>query len=236
MASCLLVVGSEPTARRAVEALRAAGHDARAHVVIETVPVPDAGAIGAALARLPARGLLLFSSPAAVRHAAAALGSALRDRSAGVQGPGTAAEARAAGLEVAFEAPVHTAEGMFAAIERLAPPPGPGFLLFMAESGRGVLERGLRKGGYAFEPLILYRTREIAPEVREALPPEAPGVVIFTSPSAVRAFLACERLPDNAALVAMGSTTERELKRAGFVTVRAAGDYSVEGLVRMFES
>lgn len=232
----ILVVGSGPTARRAAETLRGAGHEAFPHVVIETVAIATPGEVRAAIARLPAGGLMLFSSRAAVRHAGDLAGAALRGRRAGVQGPGTASEAHAAGIAIAFEAPVHTAEGMLEAIEAFAPAPGPGFLLFMAERGRGVLERGLRDGGYAVEPLTLYRTEEVPAGAREALPAGRLDVVVFTSPSAVRAYLAAEALPPGAMLVAMGSTTERELRRAGLEAGGAPDDYSVDGLVTWLQT
>jgi len=232
----VVVVGTAATAARAAGAIAGAGHDAYPHAVIETVALASPATLRDALVRLPADGLILLSSPAAVRHAVDGLGQSLRGRRAAVQGPGTAAEARGAGLDVVLEADVHNAEGMLAAIGKSLPPPGPGMLLFTAERGRGVLERGLRDAGYNVEPVCLYRTREIAPGEREPLPPGPLDVVIFTSPSAVRAFLAAEGLPAGAALVAMGSTTERELARAGLRADRIAGDYSVPGLVRMLES
>jgi uroporphyrinogen-III synthase len=238
----VLVIGSGSTVDRAVKALTAAGHHANAHPVIETVLLATIAEITAALARLPADGWIAASSPAAIRHLSAAMTgdsttpATLRGRPAAVQGPGTAAEAGSAGLTVVVEAGVHTAEGLVAAIAARTPPPGPGILVLAAERGRGVVAPALRDAGYRVDTLVVYRTQAIPAAAREPLPSDPPEVVLFTSPSAVRAYLDGEKLPAGAELIALGSTTGAELARLGLRNHRTADEFSIEGLVRMLES
>lgn len=129
-------------------------------------------------------------------------------------GPGTAAAARAHGLEPALVPAVSTQEGLLAEL----PTPAGRVLLAAAEGARRLLVDEL---GADFLPL--YRTVELRPEV----PPEG-DLVAIASPSAARALAATgARIPT----VAIGPQTAGAARGLGLEVVEEAETHDLDGLV-----
>jgi uroporphyrinogen-III synthase len=151
------------------------------------------------------------------RHAVAALemrGWTGEARLAAI-GPGTAAAARAHGLEPDLVPDVATQEGLLAAF-----PPDPGRVLFAgAEDARDVLARGLDA-----DVVPLYRTVALRPD---AFP--AADLVVLASASAARAFAA---LGVPAPVVSIGPVTSAAAREAGLTVAAEAETHDLDGLER----
>jgi uroporphyrinogen-III synthase len=123
-------------------------------------------------------------------------------------GPATAAALRAHGLRVDLVPRVHTQEGLRAELN--------GSLLLAAAEGA-------RRDVLAADFVALYRTVEL-PQAVDA------DVALLMSGSAARALRT--RIP----VVAIGSQTADEARRAGFEVVAVAAVQSVDGLVEALAS
>jgi uroporphyrinogen-III synthase len=170
------VIVTRPAALAAgwVEALRAAGFDARALPLIGIEPLPDTAAVAQAWRTLGGRSLVMFVSANAVeqffaaRPAGAAWPPALR---AGSTGPGTTRALRDAGV-AGIDEP-DPAAGRFdteALWERLRHQDWQGrpVLLVRGEQGRDWFADTLRAAGAIVEPLAAYRR----------LPPQADAAAL----------------------------------------------------------
>lgn len=182
-----------------VEALRAAGADARVVPMIRIEPAGEAGAAEAALRELDRYDAIVFASGNAVRAfaaRAAAVGIPLAGRRPAVLcvGPVTARAAKDAGLRVdAVPAERFDAEGLFDAVRAAVPVAGRRFLLPRAAGGRERLAELLRAAGGEADSVVLYRSAppllDPAP-LRAALAAGEFDTLTFASPSAARYFAA----------------------------------------------
>jgi len=223
----VLVTRPREQAGELVDALRAAGAEARVFPMIRVEPAGDASAIAAALRDLDDYDAVLFGSANAVRELArraASLGIPLagrRPRTLCV-GPATARAAQAAGLTVAaLPESRFDAEGLFDALAALLPLAGGRFLLPRAEGGRKRLAERIAEAGGQAEALVLYRT--VPPEedpapLRAALVAGEFDTLSFASPSAARHFVA---LLDGEAREAAGRCTVAAI---GAVTAEALAE------------
>jgi uroporphyrinogen-III synthase len=151
------------------------------------------------------------------RHAVAALGArgwTGEARFAAI-GPGTAAAARAHGLEPDLVPTVSTQEGLLAAF-----PSDPGRVLFAgAEDARDVLARGLDA-----DVVPLYRTVALRPAAFPAV-----DLVVLASASAAGAFAA---LGVPAPAVSIGPVTSAAAREAGLTVAAEAETHDLDGLER----
>jgi len=195
----VLVTRPREQAGELVDALRAAGAEARVIPMIRVEPAGDAAAIAAALGRLDDYDAVLFGSANAVRELvrrAASRGVPLAGRRVRYLcvGPATARAAEDAGLAVAALPEARfDAEGLYESLAALLPVAGRRFLLPRAEGGRRTLAERIAGAGGQAEALVLYRSaapdRDPAP-LRAALAAGEFDTLSFASPSAARHFAA----------------------------------------------
>lgn len=128
-------------------------------------------------------------------------------------GPGTADALRAHGLEPAFVPGESTQDGLLRELPRPA-----GRVLFAAAEGarRGPVDQ------LGADVVVLYRTRELAPELPAA------DVVVLASASAARAYAAAGGA---APAVSIGPETSRAARAAGVAVVAEARTHDLDGLV-----
>ena len=203
--------------------LRQAGYTPLEVPAIETVPAWDAAALSAVLERLRAGQYTwaVFASRNAVRFFLAGLaevgGSADDLRHVKLlAGTGTADELRAHGL-----AATRTLERFSAAAALTVLQHESGTVLVpRAAEGRDELISGLAQ----VDAPVCYRTQPVA---QTSLPQAA--VVVFTSPSAVRALVG--HLPDGPAIVCLGATTAQAAGAAGLRVDRVAQRTDLPSLV-----
>ena len=244
----VLVTRPREQAEPLVEALRAAGAEARAIPMLRIEPAGDPAAIAAALAALDDYDAVLLSSANAVRELArraAALGVALAGRRPRFLcvGPATARAAEAAGLPVAALPEARfDAEGLFEALAALLPVAGRRFLLPRAEGGREILAERIAEAGGRADSLVLYRSA--APDLdpaalRAALAAGEFDTLSFASPSAVRHFAGlldegAREAARRCVVAAIGPVTAEALVEEGLapdvVAARAEGPELVAAL------
>ncbi len=213
----------DPLAGRSVVLLRPDGDGGElaaalqvAGAKVTTLAVTRSEAIAIDAARLPAlrRGrVLAFSSVRGVERffaLAKAAGDDLREVMIFAGGPATADAVRAHGH--ACRTPVEGSGGAALARCLLATTPRPNAVLFAcAEERHGAFEAELRQQAVDVLALPVYR---LVPVADLQVPPLAGGAVVFTSPSAVRAFAA--RAHDaKARCLALGPTTAAAMTAAG---------------------
>jgi len=170
---------------------------------------------------------IMFTSPQAVRAFAAAELSAGDARIASL-GKGTTGALHQIGLSASLESWEQDGAGLArvfctqleASVSVLLPGP----LRRLAEP-RATLERA----GHRVTELPLYRTDPVPPEELPADPWREGDVVLFASPSAVRAFVAAWR--QRPPCVAIGATTAAACREHGFPT-RVAARPDLEHLVQ----
>ena len=193
---------------------------------------PDWAPFDAAFAAARPGDWVVFTSPSAVRLAAARLRSigrfgAVTSATIAVVGPGTAAALAAEGLKAAVipAAGQRHQEGLAAAMDAVRS--GTRVIFPRALDGRDVLERQLAARGVAVETVPVSQTR---PCVLPPLPPF--DAAIFASPSALRALVdrwGASAL-DGRVAVAIGPVTAAAMA-AGGVTVAAVADEPTEDAV-----
>jgi len=160
---------------------------------------------------------ILFTSPQAVRaFIAAGLGQG--SASIGTLGEGTASVLVTAGLQDDLKA--QTATGAELAQAFLAKVPGPGRVLLPGAAKRLAEPKvSLAAAGFEVTELALYETCPLAPEELPAADFQPGDIVFFCSPSTVRAFTGA--WTERPRCVAIGETTAKEARAAGFETAVA---------------
>jgi uroporphyrinogen III methyltransferase/synthase len=231
-----------------VEALRAAGAEARVVPMIRIEPAGDAAEIAAVLARLDDYDAVLFASSNAVRELArraAELGVPLGGRRPSYLcvGPATARAALQAGLPVAASPEERfDAEGLFEALQDRLPVAGRRFLLPRAEGGREALAARIAAAGGRADALVLYRSAPPDADpaaLRAALVAGEFDTLGFASPSAARNFAAlldaeAREAAGRCTVAAIGPVTAEALAQRGLppdvVSPRAEGEALVAAL------
>lgn len=178
--------------------LAAAGIASQELPCIRIEPLADPAPLRAALLTLTADDLLVITSRAGARAAAAALDGRACAAPAAVVGPATGAACRAAGLRVVFTPSVPSGTAL---AEQLPLPRG---AVLLARSDRAAAEPAaiLKSRGALVGEVVAYRTVALSVD---RVP--AAAAVVFASPSAVEGFAAAKTWPGVAIAIAIGPTT-----------------------------
>jgi uroporphyrinogen III methyltransferase/synthase len=109
-------------------------------------------------------------------------------------------------------------------------PRGSKILLPGPHEGRTVVRDALLQNGYDVTEFKLYRLEQQAnlPEL-----PTTVDAVVFSSPSAVSAFLECHPLPAAALVVSIGPVTSEALRSRGLSVHREATRHDIQGLIEV---
>ncbi|MEE2750231.1 MAG: hydroxymethylbilane synthase [Myxococcota bacterium] len=231
----VVLTATQAVAERQARALRGAGIGVVAAPLIETEATLGEEAIEAALSALWANSWIVLTSTVA---AAAFLGRvsltalAPTTRFAAI-GPSTAREIRQRGLQVEWVATESTSEGFVSEFPACQQGQEKQHFLFpCAEGARTVVPDALRAAGHEVVRLPFYRSRP-APEdsVRAALAMDS-DFLVFSSPSAVKAFCALgvglEAVP-----IALGPTTAAAIREHGLAEPLVAARPNPEALVEL---
>lgn len=177
---------------------------------------------------------IAFTSANGVRMFWARLGTAERmafrtHQGIAAVGPATARAVAAVGATSTLTAPEFIAESLADALGDVT---GKRILWPRAAGARSVLSERLRDGGAEVIERILYDTvaLPVADEVRESVL-EADAIT-FTSPSAVRAFVASFGVNGGPRVVCIGPVTAAAAQDAGLAIAAVAGVFTIDGLVR----
>ena len=212
-------------------ALRRAGAEPLVVPLIGIDPVQNDTAV--ASRSLTSFDWIAFTSANGVRMFWARLDSSERaafrnHRAIAAVGPATARAVAALGATSAVTAPEFVAESL---VDALGEVRGMSILWPRAAGARSVLSDTLRARGAEVVEQILYDTvaRSVPDEIRSHIL-EADAIT-FTSPSAVRAFVACFGTTVAPMIVCIGPVTAAAAKEEGLSVSVIAGVFTLEGMV-----
>ena len=215
------------------ERLAAAGAEViGAPVIAITDPTDGGDALRSALKRLTPGDWLVVTSPNGAQRAAAAA-PPLEGVGIAAVGPGTAAQAAAAGLTVRLVPDRSIAEGLVQAFG--APPTdaqGRLVVLARAETARSVLPDGLRRAGWEVLDVAAYRNvaAVLRDDQRQAV--AASDGVVFTSSSTVKRLVAEVGAGAVPPLVAsIGPATSATAAEHGLEVTVEATEHTIDGVV-----
>ena len=223
-------------ARALVERLAALGAEVVVVPLIEVVAIRASSDIDAALGSLDRYDVIVVTSA----NGADCLADRLGDRAIALPagplvvavGEATATRMSERGLRV--DRIPRQATGA-AIVEAIAADGvmGARILLPRALAGRPELPAGLRAAGATVDDVAFYDTVALVPLPEDIDCARAADVIVLTAPSAVDALAVAIRDAGAGLLrvVAIGPTTSRAARDAGFTVVAEAGEQSVDGLV-----
>lgn len=189
--------------------LREAGAQVRVRPLVRLTPAPDSQPLQRALAALSRFDWIVFTSANAVRACVQAAPPQTSWPRCACVGSATAAAAQAAGIPVALVPERFSAEGLADAW----PPAqvrGVRILWPHADAARATLAERLRAAGAEVIPVVAYQTREdplAAAKLHGELATTPADALLFTSPSAVRAFAAAGAAPATLVIGVIGTVT-----------------------------
>lgn len=228
----IVVTRPADQAEALAEPLRAAGADVRVRPLVRLAPPTDGGrGLDAAARRLERYDWVVFTSANAV-HAWPAVRSEARWPTVACVGEATARAATARGIPVSLVPPSFTAEAVARAMDGAARLQGARVLWPRASGAREAMRATLEAAGAIVEEVEAYRTCEdadAAHRLHRELSEEPADLVVFTSPSGVRAFAAGGRWLGAVAVI--GTVTCEAALTAGLDVRVLPARHTVEGLV-----
>ena len=247
LAGCRLAV-TRPLAQSAgmVEALGDAGADVIVAPMIRTESAASSPAMQDAVAGIGAADWLVFTSAAGADafFDALALGGldprALTSTRVAAIGPATAARLSHHGVGTDVVPARYTSEALLAALVRTGAVAGRSVLLPRSDIAPRALAEGLRRAGARVVEVPAYRTifeSRLPDGLADQLAAGTIDLVLFTSASAVRAFVAAARRTRDDCLAAVrgasiGPETSQALREAGISIGVEALESTAAGLVR----
>lgn len=212
--------------------LRSAGADVRVRPLVRLDPPADGGrALEAAASQLDRYEWLVFTSANAVR-AWPVFRAATRWPAVACVGEATARAASARGIPVSLVPASFTGEAVAQAMEKVAALRGARVLWPRASGAGDAVRATLGEAGAIVDEVEAYRTCEDAAAARrlhEELSAEPADLVVFTSPSGVRAFAGGGRWPGAVAVI--GTVTRDAARTAGLDVQVLPAAHTVNGLV-----
>ncbi len=234
----ILVTRARAQARPFAARLEAEGATPVCFPTLRFAPMPDAAPLDAALARLDAYDLLLFTSANGVRffmERVEALGAHVPEHlDIAAVGPATAQALRRRGLRASFVPDAFTAERL---AEGLGDVSGRAVLLPQAEIARTTLARTLTDAGARVDAVAVYRTLPAQPTPSERAALDAGvDVVTFASPSSARAFVAllgdrARTLSGTTLVACIGPVTAAAADELGLDPGLVPDTHTTEGLI-----
>ena len=210
-----------------VDAIEQQGAIAVHTPLIEVVPPVDGGdALRRALATVDENGWVVVTS-ANGADAVAASRPEVRWK-LGVVGRATARRAEELGLDVTFESPEPSGEGLGRTLPVLD---GERVVAAVAELASDDLADALERRGIEVEVVTAYRTRAPATSSSDLDRIRAADLVFVTSPSVIARLLDRLDPADLPALIAIGEPTAAAIRARGLAVAATAAEPSTDGLI-----
>jgi uroporphyrinogen-III synthase/uroporphyrinogen III methyltransferase/synthase len=235
LSGCRVVVTRpEEQASELAEPLRTLGAQVRVRPLVGIAPPADPSALRAALDSLVSFQWVAFTSANAVRACAATAAPGAQWPRVACVGAGTARAAAAAGIPVSLVPTAFSGAALARALVREQSLAGVRVLWPRASGAREAFAALLREAGAELTEVECYRTLP-DPGAAAALAAELRAgpadVVLFTSPSAIRAWQAGAEQPPAAAVAVIGGVTGDAATRAGWQVAVRPVEQSIAGLV-----